>query len=72
MCELCDIIPKKDKKVRITVQKCFFLHEEVRDIFHEFFYIPTIEKLYCHFANVRILGSMECGKIRNDFFRENA
>ena len=35
MCELCDIIPDKDKKGIITTKKCFVLHEEVIVIFHE-------------------------------------
>ena len=43
MCELCDIIPDKDKKGRITVNKCFVLHEEVIGVFHKKCYIPTIE-----------------------------
>ena len=29
------------------VNKCFVVHEEVIDVFHENFYIPTIEN--CHF-----------------------
>ena len=45
----------------------YFLHEEVIDIFHVKIYIPTIEKLSYYLAHVRIIGSMECGKTRNDF-----
>ena len=40
MCELCDIITYKYKKGRIMVRKCFVLHEEVIDLFHEFFIFP--------------------------------
>ena len=40
MCELCDIIPDKDKKVRIMANKCFALYEEVIDVFHEIFIFP--------------------------------
>ena len=40
MCELCDIIPDKDKKGRIMAKKCFVLHEEVINVFHEFFIFP--------------------------------
>ena len=72
MCELCDIIPKKYKKGRIMLNKCSVIHKEVIDIFHEFFYIPTIEKLSFHLSHVSILGSMEYGKTRNDCFRANA
>ena len=39
MCKLCDIIPDKEKKGIIMAQKCFVLHEEVVDFFHEFFYV---------------------------------
>ena len=35
MCELCDIIPYKDKRGRIMAKKCFILREEVIDVFHE-------------------------------------
>ena len=50
------------------MMKNFFLHEEVIDVFHKYFYIPTIEKMSFHLAHVRIITSMECGKTRNDFF----
>ena len=29
--------------------------------------MATIEKLSLHLAHVRIIGSIECGKTRNDF-----
>ena len=35
-------------------------------------YIPTIEKLPFNLSHVSILGSMECGKTRNDCFLDNA
>ena len=72
MCELCDIIPDKDNKCIITAKKYYALHEEVIDVFHEFFYIPTIETLLFHLAHFRILGSIECGETRNDCFCTNA
>ena len=50
------------------VKKCFVLQEEVIGVFHKKNYSPTIEKLLFHLARVRILGSMECRKNRNDFF----
>ena len=37
MCELCGIITDKHKKGRTMVKKCFVIHEEVVDIFHEIF-----------------------------------
>ena len=40
MCELCDIVPERDKRGRIMVKKCFVLHEEVIDVFHEIFIFP--------------------------------
>ena len=52
-------------------KKCFVLHEKVIDIFHEKCYIPTIEKVSFHLTHVRIIGSMECGKTRNDCFHAN-
>ena len=72
MCDLCDIIPYKYKKGRIMVKKCIFLHEEAIYIFHGRYYIPTIEKLVFNLAHIRILGSMEFGKTRNDCFHDNA
>ena len=41
-CELCDNILDKDKRRRIMLKKCFVLHKEVIDVFHEKMYIPTI------------------------------
>ena len=72
MCELCDIIPDKEKKGRIMAKKCFVLHEEVIDFFHRFLFIPTIEKLSFHLYHVRILDSMECGRKRYDCFLDNS
>ena len=54
------------------VKKCFVLHEEVIDVFHEKYHIPTLEKLPFHLNHARILGYMERGKTRNDFFHGNA
>ena len=34
----------------------------------EKYYITTIEKLSFNLDHVRIIGSMECGKTRNDCF----
>ena len=71
MCGFCDIIPDKDTKGRIMVKKCFVLHEEVIDVFHEKI-ITTIEKLSFHLAHVRIIGSMEYEKTINYCLRANA
>ena len=54
------------------VKKCFVLHEEVINLFHNKFRIPTIEKLPFHLACVRIIGSMDCGKTGNMFLHGNA
>ena len=67
ICDLCDIISDKDKKVRIMVKNYFVIRDEVIDIFRENHYIPTIEKLSFCPAHVRIVGSMECGKTRKYF-----
>ena len=48
ICELCDNIQDKDKRGIITANKCFFPHEEVIGVFHDFLNIPTIEN--CHFS----------------------
>ena len=66
-CELCDNILDKYKKGILMVNRCSVLHEEDIDVFHEKYYIPTIENLPFYLAHVSILGSMECGKTRNDF-----
>ena len=50
----------------------FVLHQEVMDVFHEKYYIPTIEKLTFHLDHVSNIGSMECGKTRNYFLHDNA
>ena len=52
-------------------KKSFVLHEEVTDVFHDKFHIPTIEKLLFHLSRVRIIGSMEYGKTRNYYFHNN-
>ena len=52
-------------------KKCFLLIQEVIDVFHEKSYIPTIEKLSFHLTSVRIIGSMEFGKTRNNVFHDN-
>ena len=72
MCGLGDIILEKNKKGKLTENKCFVPNEEVLDFFHGFFNIPTIEKLSFIIAHVRILGSMEFRKTINDFFCANA
>ena len=41
-CEFCDNILDKDKRGRIMVNKFYVIHEEVIDVFHEKYYIPTI------------------------------
>ena len=53
-------------------EKVFVLHKEVIDIFNEKIITPTIEKLSFHLANVRILGSMEYEKTRNDCYHDIA
>ena len=45
-CELCVKILDKYKKGILMVKQCFVLHEEVIDVFHENYYIFTIEN--CH------------------------
>ena len=56
----------------MMVKKCFVLHEEFIDLFHDTFYIPTIEKMSFHIAHVSNFGSMESGKTRNICFHDNA
>ena len=70
--ELCENIPDKYKKGILMANKCFVLHEEITDALNGKYYIPTIAKLSFHLAHVRIIGSMECGKNRNDCFHANA
>ena len=57
-CEFCDNILDNDKKFILMVKKCSVLHEEVIDVFHKIYYIPTIEQSSFHLAHVRIIGSM--------------
>ena len=71
-CELCDKIIYKGKKVILTVNKSFVIHEEVIYVFHEKYDIPTIGKLSFHLDHVRIIGSMEFARTRNDCFQANA
>ena len=68
MFELCDIILEKDKRGIIMAKKCFVFHEEDIYVFHRKFYIPKIENLSFNLDHVRILGSMECGNTRKDFY----
>ena len=53
-------------------KKRFVINEEEIDVFHNIFYIPKIEKLSFHISHVRIIGSMECGKTRNEYFHESS
>ena len=70
-CELCDNIQNKYKIGIIMENKIFVLHEEVIDLFHRIKKIQN-RKISFHLAHVRILGSMECVKIRKVFFHDNA
>ena len=45
ICELWELITDKYKKGSLMVSKCFVLHKEVIDCFHEILYITTIENL---------------------------
>ena len=53
------------------MKKPFVIHEGDIDGFHDIVYIPTIEKLSFHISHVRIIGSMECRKTRNEYFHES-
>ena len=70
-CELFDNVLEKEKMDRIMANKRFVLREKVIDIFHEILYIPTTKQCDFIFFHVSILGSMECGKTRNDCFSTN-
>ena len=48
-------------------KKCFVIHKEVIDVFHNQFYIPK-RYFSFHLVHVRLLGSMEHGKTRNNCF----
>ena len=52
--------------------KCSVLQKKVVDVFCGKFHSTTIEKLSFHFSRYRIIGSIECGKTKNDFFHDNA
>ena len=54
------------------VKKLFVINEEEIDVFDNIFYIPKIENLSFHISHVRIIGSMECGKTRNEYFHESS
>ena len=43
MCELCGIIQDKERRGKNMVKKSCSNHEEVIDVFHDRFYITTIE-----------------------------
>ena len=51
------------------MKKNFVLREEVIDVFHNKFCIPTMECLFL-LAHVSIFGSMVCGNTRNDYYQE--
>ena len=48
------------------------LYEKVIDIFHNKFYIITIEIFSFHLAHLRIIGSIEYGIHQNYYFRVNS
>ena len=49
----------------------FGLNEEVIDVFHNTFYIPTIENWKFNIAHIRILDSTEYGRTGNDYYQVN-
>ena len=71
MDELYENIQDKDKRGRIMKNKCFVLHEEVKYVFHGFFYIPTIEK--CNFILLMLGFLVQWNAVRlYIFFHDNA
>ena len=66
-CELCDNTQYKYNRGIIMAKKCFVVHEEVINVFHEKIYTPTIEKVSFHLDRVRIIGSVEFGKTKNGY-----
>ena len=54
------------------VNKYFVIREEVIDVFHEKYYIPTREKMSFHISCVSTLCSMKYGKSRSDCFQGSA
>ena len=70
--KLCDLTQDKYKIREIIVKKSFVLCEEFIDVFHNKFYIPTIEQLSSYIFYVSIIGSVSCGKTRNHSFYENS
>ena len=63
MCKLCDNILDKDNKGRLMVKKCS-LWGSYRCISWKYF-ISAIEKLSFHIAHVRIIDSMNVGRLEN-------
>ena len=45
----------KDKTGKILVKKHFVIHEEVIDVFHDKFYIPTIEHFHFNYPIYELL-----------------
>ena len=45
------------------VKKCFVLHKEVIDVFHENIYIPTIEKLSFNIDHGSLLVQWNAGRL---------
>ena len=53
------------------MKKYNVFHEEFIDVFHDKFHIPKVEHFSFDLAHVRIIGSMKCGKTRNDCFHNH-
>ena len=66
-CELCDIIQDKEKRGKIMTKKCFVLHEEVIGVFHNKFYIPTIENCYFILIVLGFLVQWNVGRLEMIF-----
>ena len=52
-------------------EKRFVIHEDGIDVFHNKFDIPTMGNLSFQLSHVRIIGTMEFGKTRNENFRDD-
>ena len=63
MCELCDTIPDKVNKYRITANKCFVLHEEVIDIFYNFLILPQYKNFHLIFIMSGLLVQWNLGRL---------
>ena len=66
---MCKQEPPPDKFTKIHSRKELVMKDTTISDFHTNFYIPAIQNLDFHLAQVHILGTNHCGEMRRKAFK---